>query len=97
MAKAIRRKLSSALKTKVALEAIRGQKTTAQIASQYGVHSSQVQKWKKMLRDQIPEIFTSGKRRSDSDKDELIEELYKQVGKLQMELDWLKKSTDYFG
>jgi hypothetical protein len=49
------------------------------------------------LKDGIPEIFANGKGRKESDKDELIEELYKQIGKLQVELDWIKKSTDYFG
>jgi hypothetical protein len=49
------------------------------------------------LKEGIPEIFANGKGRKDSAKDELIEELYKQIGKLQVELDWIKKSTDYFG
>jgi transposase len=95
--KTIRRKLSPAFKAKVAVEALREQKTIPQIASQNGIHSSQVQKWKKDLKDGILEIFTNGKRRQDTAKDELIEELYKQIGKLQVELDWIKKSTDYFG
>ena len=97
MGKSIRRKLSPAFKAKVAVEALREQKTIPQIASQHGVHSSQVQKWKRDLRDGIPEIFANGKGRKDIDKEELIEELYKQIGKLQVELDWIKKSTDYFG
>lgn len=96
MGKSIRRKLSPAFKAKVAVEALREQKTIPEIASQHGVHSSQVQKWKKELKDGIPEIFANGRGRTDSSKDELIEELYKQIGKLQVELDWLKKSTDYF-
>ena len=97
MGKTIRRKLSPAFKAKVAVEALREQKTIPQIASQNGIHSSQVQKWKKDLKDGILEIFANGKRRQDVSKDELIEELYKQIGKLQVELDWIKKSTDYFG
>lgn len=97
MGKQIRRKLSPALKAKVAVEALREQKTVPQIASQHGVHASQVQRWKKDLKEGIPEIFANGKGRKDSAKDELIEELYKQIGKLQVELDWLKKSVDYFG
>ncbi len=97
MGKTIRRKLSPAFKAKVAVEALREQKTVPQIASQHGVHSSQVQKWKKDLKEGIPEIFSSGKGRDDRAKDELIEELYKQIGKLQVELEWIKKNTDYFG
>ena len=97
MGRTIRRKLTPAFKAKVAVEALREQKTIPQIASQHGVHASQVQKWKKDLRDGIPEIFANRKTRKDTDKDELIEELYKQIGKLQVELDWIKKSADYFG
>lgn len=94
--KKIRRKLSPAFKAKVAMEAIREQKTIPEIASQHGIHASQVQKWKKELKEGVLDIFANGKARSDSAKDELIEELYKQIGKLQVELDWLKKSADYF-
>ena len=97
MGKTIRRKLSPAFKAKVAVEAIREQKTIPEIASQNGVHTSQVQKWKRDLKAGIPEIFAKGTGRKDTSKDELIEELYKQIGKLQVELDWIKKSTDYFG
>ena len=97
MAKKIRRKLSPAFKAKVAVEALKEQKTLTEIASQHGVHSSQVQKWKKELREGIPEIFANGRVNKDGEKDALIEELYKQIGKLQVELDWIKKSTDYFG
>ena len=67
--KTIRRKLSPAFKAKVAVEALREQKTIPQIASQNGIHSSQVQKWKKDLKDGILEIFTNGKRRQDTAKD----------------------------
>lgn len=97
MAKKIRRKLSPAFKAKVAVDALKEQKTMPEIASQHGVHASQVQKWKKELKEGISEIFTSGKTQKDGEKDALIEELYKQIGKLQVELDWLKKSTEYFG
>ncbi len=97
MAKKIRRKLSPAFKAKVAVDALKEQKTMPEIASQHGVHSSQVQKWKKELKEGISEIFASGKTQKDGEKDALIEELYKQIGKLQVELDWLKKSTEYFG
>jgi transposase-like protein len=95
--KKIRRKLSPAFKARVAVEALREQKTMPQIASQHGIHSSQVQKWKKELKEGIPGIFEKDNVHKDGEKDALIEELYKQIGKLQVELDWIKKSTDYFG
>lgn len=97
MGKTIRRKLSPSFKAKVAVEALREVKTIPEIASSNSVHASQVQKWKKELKEKIPEIFTEGNSRKDTAKDELIDELYKQIGKLQMENEWLKKNTDYFG
>jgi len=97
MGKTIRRKLSSAFKAKVAVEALRELKTVPQIAAANGVHASQVQKWKKELKEKIPEIFAEKGSRKDATKDELIDELYKQIGKLQVENEWLKKNTEYFG
>ena len=97
MGKTIRRKLSPSFKAKVAVEALKELKTIPQIASSNSVHASQVQKWKKELKEKIPEIFSEGNSRKDTSKDELIDELYKQIGKLQMENEWLKRNTDYFG
>lgn len=96
MGKTIKRKLSPSLKAKVAVEALKELKTIPEIASSNSVHSSQVQKWKKLLKEKIPEIFTEGNSRKDTAKDELIDELYKQIGKLQVENEWLKKNTEYF-
>ena len=96
MEKTIRRKLSPALKAKVAMEAMREQKTTPEIAKQNGVHPSQVQKWKKQLRDRLPELFSDGKNHNVSSQEELIASLYQQIGKLQVELEWLKKNSEYF-
>jgi transposase-like protein len=95
--KSIRRKLSPSFKAKVAVEALKELKTIPEIASSNSVHASQVQKWKKELKEKIHEIFSEGSSRKDTAKDELIDELYKQIGKLQVENEWLKKNTDYFG
>jgi transposase len=95
--KTIRRKLSPSFKAKVAVEALKELKTIPEIASSNSVHASQVQKWKKELKEKISGIFSEGNSRKDTAKDELIDELYKQIGKLQVENEWLKKSTDYFG
>jgi len=95
--KTIRRKLSPSFKAKVAVEALKELKTIPQIASANSVHASQVQKWKKELKEKISDIFSEGNGRKDTSKDELIDELYKQIGKLQVENEWLKKNTDYFG
>lgn len=83
----------AAFKAKVAFEAAMGQKTIAQLASEYGVHPNQIGQWKKKLLEELPVIFTD-KRVSGRDKEqeELESELYKQMGQLKVELEWLKKS-----
>ena len=79
------------LKAKVAIEAIKAQKTTTQIAQMYGVHPTQVGGWKKQALAGLPEIFSNGReplrQQADAEKDEL----YKQIGQLKVELDFLKK------
>jgi len=80
-------------KARVSLEAIKGEKTTAEIASQYGVHPNLVLNWKKQAQDSLPAIF-SDKRKKEKDKEETTEEeLYRQIGRLKVELDWLKKKS----
>lgn len=78
-------------KAKVALEAIKEQKTIAQLSSIYGVHSTQISKWKKKALDGISSFFSDTFHQQEKSDDQLIQELYKQVGKLQVEKDWLKK------
>ena len=92
-----RRVLGSALKAKVALAAVRGDKTTAQLASQFGVHTSQVTAWKKRLQEGVPELFADGRksRRDEQSVDE--QELYEQIGRLKMEVEWLKKKSAELG
>lgn len=87
----IRRVHPPAFKAKVALEAIKEQKTIAELASLYGVHPTQITKWKKKALDFIQQIFSDKYQVQTKHDDELIEQLYKQIGKLQVEKDWLKK------
>lgn len=88
-----RRVFSPSFKAKVALAAIRGDKTTAELASKFAVHTSQVTAWKKQLLDQAAELFQDGRRKP---QDSVIqeEELYAQIGRLKMEIEWLKKKSD---
>jgi transposase len=78
---------------KVALEAIKGQKTTAEITAKYGVHVTQINTWKRQALEIMPEAFSSKKKRSDAEQHNLVDELYKQIGQLSVERDWLKKNV----
>lgn len=89
----MRTKRTSEFKAKVALAAIRGDQTVAELASLYKVHPNQITTWKRQAQDQLVAAFDS-KRASSSKKDEkLKEELYRQIGQLKVELDWLKKKS----
>jgi len=91
-----RRVFGAAFKAKVALAAARGEKTTAQLASEFSVHTSQVTSWKKHLLEQAAGLFEDGRgRRDESAADE--QELYAQIGRLKMEVEWLKKKSAELG
>jgi len=94
--KSIRTNYSGEFKARVVLEALKEDKTTAEIASKYQVHPAQIRKWRKMAQDSLPLIFED-KNTQYKKKDKLIEELYKQIGQLKVELDWvLKKDWQHF-
>jgi len=88
-----RRQFSAALKAKIAVEAIKGQRTVQEIGSSYSVHPNQVTKWKKQLLDFSPEAFSTGRLRLDQIDEEMKTELYAEIGRLKVELDWLKKKS----
>jgi putative transposase len=88
-----RRVFSPALKAKVALAAARGDRTTAELASQFSVHPSQITSWKKQLLTRVPELFADGHGRQKEDASAAEEELYEQIGRLKMEVEWLKKKS----
>jgi transposase-like protein len=90
------KKSSSDFKVKVALEAIKGQKTINEISSAYGVHPTQITQWKRQVLDEFPQIFTrSGSERAKKDE-ALIASFYQQIDQLKVELDFLnKKSGEY--
>ena len=90
-----RKRHSSGFKAQVALEAIRNQSTIAEIASEKGVHPSQVNKWKKQALDGLPSIFSDNHDNGKRDSEKLQAELYQQIGPLKVELDWLKKKVGY--
>ena len=87
----MRKRFSTAFKAKVAVEALKGEKTIAELSSEYGVHSNQIRQWKKKLVEELPGIFSDRRKRSEKEGEELTSELYRQIGQLKVELDWLKK------
>lgn len=88
-----RKQYTGAFKAKLALEAIKGQRTIQELATAHGVHPNQITTWKKQLLASAEDIFSGAhERRAVADEQEK-DELYRQVGKLQVELEWLQKKS----
>lgn len=87
--KRIRRTHSAVFKTKVALESLKDDRTIAELASEFKVHPNQITKWKKHLQEHMADIFTSGYGKDENDA--VISSLYEEIGRLKVELDYLKK------
>lgn len=87
---------SADLKARVALEAIKGQRTVNEIASAYSVHPNLVTQWKKQALAALPEAFSARRARAAQDEEALRAQLYQQIGQLKVELDWLKKKAGLF-
>ena len=87
----VRRRHSSEFKARVALEAVKGQKTLNELASEFGVHPVQIAQWKRHLVEGSPATFESGGGHKGQAQEELIEQLYQQIGQLKVEVDWLRK------
>jgi putative transposase len=88
-----RRQHSGAFKAKVALEAIRGERTVNEIAADYGVHPVQITQWKRVALDALPAIFSSRRGAKHKEEETLKAALYQQIGQRKVELDWLKKNV----
>jgi transposase len=84
-------------KAKIAIEAIKGEMTMAQISSKYGIHSTQISNWKKQALENMVSGFKSKTKLDDPEKQDLIKQLYEQIGQLSVECDWLKKKSALFG
>ena len=91
-----RRTFSAAFKAKVAMEALKEQEPINRIASRYKVLPTQVSAWKSHLLKRLPESFESENKRSRSETDweELEARLFQKIGRLEVELDWLKKKSE---
>lgn len=89
----MRKNHDASLKAKVALEAIKGEKTITQLASTYGVHPNQIGQWRKRLLKELPSLFSDKRKKAEKENEELESELYRQIGQLKVELEWLKKKS----
>ena len=88
-----RKRRSAQFKFKVALEAAKGIKTLNELSSEYEVHSTQISEWKTQLLNDGISIFSTITARQQRDQEALQGELYEQIGRLKVELDWLKKKV----
>jgi len=90
-----RKKYSKELKSRVALAAIKGNQTVNEIASEYCIHTSLVNRWKKEAVKALPLVFDKTQAKQVKATGIERDRLYQKVGKLQVELDWLKKNTGH--
>jgi transposase len=84
---------TAAFKAQVALAAVKGEKTVAELASQHAVHPTLIHAWKKQLLGGAEGLFGSPPKADDKAAQALQSELYEQIGRLKMELDWVKKKS----
>jgi putative transposase len=87
-----RRRHSAAFKARVALEAAKQTRTIAELAKAYQVHPVQISQWKKQLLDGVEALFRDGRQREREEGQAIQAELYEKIGRLNMEVEWLKKS-----
>jgi len=86
-----RRKFSNKFKAKVALEAVKGVKTIAELASEHQVHPNQVSTWKRQILENAAELFSGGQSRKSKTEEEVTAPLYEEIGRLKMDIKWLEK------
>ena len=92
-----RKRHSAAFKARVALEAAKQSKTIAELAKAYQVHPVQISQWKQQLLDGVESLFRDGRRREQDAGQAIQKELYEQIGRLNMEVEWLKKGVARLG
>ena len=97
MAKSTRRRFNRAFKAKVALEALSERHTLAELAVKYELHPNQISAWKRQAKDGLAEVFGSTVAKQEQAQEQHNARLYAEIGRLKMELDWLKKKSKQLG
>jgi len=92
-----KRSHSAAFKAKVAVEAIRGVMTPAEMASKFEIHPTQIARWRKQALEVIPDAFAGSRKRNEGEGESREEVLFAEIGRLKMEVDWLKKKSALLG
>jgi transposase-like protein len=88
-----RKRYDGAFKAKVVLESLRNQKTIAELASEFGIHPNQITQWRKQALEELPGIFSSKQAKKEKTHEEEKQELFEQIGRLKVEMEWLKKKS----
>lgn len=93
----MRKSYPAEFKAKVALEAVKGERSLSELASKYEVHPNQIGQWRKALLAELPGIFSDKRQRKQQDGEAEKARLYEEIGRLKVELDWLKKKVTLLG
>ena len=89
-----RRQHTAEIKARVALAAIKGDRPVNEIAGMYGVHPAMITKWKKQALQELPQVFANRRSALVRAQEDLAGSLYQEIGRLKVELDWLKKKAE---
>lgn len=89
----IRKKYSSDFKAKIALDALKSNKTISELSSVHSVHPNQISQWKKQLQEGVKDIFANQAKNKNHEMERIQDLLYQEIGRLKVELDWLKKKV----
>lgn len=92
----MRKRYEAAFKARVALAALKDDRTLSELASEFGVHGNLVSQWKRRLLSNVTHVFEERPDEAQQDHQAVIEELHRQIGQLHVELDWLKKKAAQF-
>ena len=90
----MRKTYSADFKAKVALESVKGDKSLAELAAKYEVHPTQIGQWRKVLLSGLSEVFSDKRQKQEENTEEEKARLYEEIGRLKIELDWLKKKSE---